>query len=98
MKEIALEKKLGVAVRKIGGLYLKMPPDFCIGIPDRLLITRGYFGFVELKTEQGVLTPKQNYMVNKLRDLGVPVQVLHGEQEVNNFILHICSPTPCSLT
>ena len=57
------------------------------GIPDRLvLIPGGYMPLVELKTTRGRLAPAQSVWIERARAQGIPVYVLYGEDQVDDWV------------
>ena len=44
---------------------------------------------IELKTQTGQLSPRQNLVFNELSKAGFPVYVLHSKEEVEDFINHV---------
>lgn len=87
MKESSIERKLVTAVKKAGGLAMKFVSPGNAGVPDRIiLMPRGRVIFAELKTETGKPTALQLAMHRKMRDLGMDVRVLYGQNDVGVFI------------
>ena len=92
MKESSIERKLVTAVKKAGGLAMKFVSPGNAGVPDRIvMLPCGRIIFVELKTETGKPTKLQVAMHRKLRDLGMDVRVLYGQNDVGVFIREIQS-------
>lgn len=87
MRENAVEKKLVDGVRRRGGKALKFIPTACKGMPDRLvLLPGGRAIWVELKADDGEMSPMQAKRKGELEDLGFDVQVLYGSEEVADFL------------
>ena len=82
--ELFLKKR----VEHLGGRCLKFPATFEEGIPDRLvIIPQGLIAFVELKRPKGGrLSEMQKYQIQKLRDLGCKVYIVHNYAEVDEMI------------
>jgi hypothetical protein len=83
MLESKLEEKFTLAVRKIlGGRTMKMVPTEK-GAPDRLvLLPDGKIELVELKTDTGVVSPRQRLWHSRAALLGTTVHVVRGEAGV----------------
>jgi len=81
--EKTIERKLRVGIEKLGGLCLKMPATFFIGIPDRLVILPGALVFfVETKSQGLKLRPRQLFVAKKLEALGVKVYKIDSEESL----------------
>ncbi|MEG2898259.1 MAG: VRR-NUC domain-containing protein [Eubacterium sp.] len=69
MKESAFEKRVGMEVEKLGGVYLKLTG--IKGIPDRIvLLPGGKVGFIELKALGEKPRNIQKKWISQLKDLG----------------------------
>lgn len=87
MRENVVEKRLVDGVKKRGGKALKFIPTACKGMPDRLvLLPGGRVIWVELKTDDGVLSPMQVKRRKELQALGFKVYVLYGSEAVADFL------------
>ena len=87
MKESTLEKALVVAVKKAGGLCIKLPASSYRGIPDRLVLLPGSrIFFVELKAEDGRLSIHQSRFQNILQTLGFNSYIIQGKPSLMEFI------------
>ena len=87
MQEKEIEKILVQGVKALGGKAYKWVSPGNNGVPDRIVILpRNVPVFVELKTESGSLTALQKVQIQKLESLGQKVRVLHGEEEVRDFL------------
>ena len=92
MRESAVERKLVTGVRCLGGIAYKFVSPGHSGVPDRIvLLPRGNIIFVELKREDGRLTPLQVNVQRQIRDLGFDCRTLYGKQDVEEFLNEICS-------
>ena len=86
MIESRLETLFRDGIRRIGGRTEKLIPSSA-GMPDRLvLLPGGRIYLVELKTETGKTSPIQDLWHMRAAELGTQVVVLHGVQEVRNWI------------
>ena len=87
MRERDIEKHLVTEVKKLGGRAYKWTSPGNDGVPDRSGIVQGRPPiFVELKTDRGRLTARQNVQSGRLRDLGQDVRVLYGMDGVSRFL------------
>lgn len=87
MLEKEIERKLTEAVKRIGGKAYKFISPGNDGVPDRLIVMpEGRIIFVELKTETGKLSIRQELQLKKLSSLGAECWVLYGEAEVTAFV------------
>lgn len=90
MLESSVEKKLTLAVKKAGGLCIKLPAMWYRGIPDRLvLLPVGRFFFVELKQKTGRLSEGQKAFRNFLTRIGFPVHIIYGPDQLKEFFQHV---------
>lgn len=86
-REASLESHFMKRVRLVGGYSIKLAPMEA-GVPDRLVMFPGGRMFlVELKAEDGALSPKQRHWHQRaLHDYGVPVHVVTGRAGVLNWL------------
>lgn len=83
VSEARLEARLRDAVRKLGGIAVKLAPT-ARGIPDRLVILPGGRSYlVELKTATGRLSPIQRAWHVRVAQLGHRVLVLSGAEAID---------------
>lgn len=83
MLESILEQHFQRKVRALGGLAVKLAP-IDAGTPDRLVIMPGpRFYLVELKADNGALSPIQRVWHSKCP---APVVVLKGKREIDNWL------------
>lgn len=93
MRETVIERKLVIAVRKLGGIAPKFTSPGFVGMPDRLiLLPGGRFGFVEVKAPGEVPRPIQNSRIALLKRLGFNVFVLDNEKQIGGILDEIYSP------
>jgi hypothetical protein len=84
--EAQLERLFAEEVRKAGGMAIKLAPTH-VGLPDRLVIRPGgTLVLVELKTDNGKLSPAQVVWHARAAALGCTVIVLRGEAEVRGWV------------
>lgn len=87
MLEKDVEAKLVRGVKALGGVCYKFVSPGTVGVPDRIAVfPGGEVCFIELKTEKGRTRPAQNMQIAKLRAVGACVVVLHGQDEVTEFL------------
>ena len=79
MTEAKIEAWLGKQLKAIGCLYFKFVSPGNDGVPDRIVIPPGgRVLFLELKAEDGKLSPLQLHQVNRLRAQGCDVRLAYG--------------------
>lgn len=87
MRESQIEARLVRMVQEHGGLCYKFVSPNNPGVPDRLVITPdGRTIYVELKTEDGLLSALQRYQISEMRRRGADVRVINGLDAVKAFI------------
>lgn len=85
MHESDIESIFRVAVRRAGGIPIKVIATTA-GIPDRCVVWGdGRVQFVELKTTTGALEPIQRVMHARFAEHHAPVAVLYGAAEVRDW-------------
>jgi hypothetical protein len=70
MLEKELEAKCVKIARDSSCLLLKLSPQYCPGLPDRLLVCESGNYLLEFKRAGGRLTAVQNNMFRKISDAG----------------------------
>lgn len=87
MLEKTIEDFIGSHLKARGWLWLKFVSPGAGGVPDRIAVCPGgRIVFVELKTEEGRLSPLQRWMIHRLEELGATVRVVRGKQEAEDFL------------
>jgi hypothetical protein len=87
MTESKVEALLVKLVKQRGGLCYKFVSPGNAGVPDRIVIMPGGgVTFVELKTEIGRLQNIQRWQLDEMRKREARVVVLHGVDEVKEFV------------
>ena len=90
MLEKTVERHLVEGIKKLGGLCYKFTSPGTQGVPDRLIITaQGRIIFAELKTDKGVLSKIQQYVINQMLLRHVDVRVLYGLEQVKELLVEI---------
>jgi hypothetical protein len=88
--EKKIERLLFDETKRIGGLSLKLLPDFFNGIPDRLcLFPEGRLFFIETKSTGDKPRKLQLVVHRKLRKLGFKVRVIETVEQVKTFIRYV---------
>ena len=91
MSEKKIEKLLCTKVKKHGGITYKLL-GLVNGLPDRIVILPGGdVWFVELKTKTNRCSRIQEYRIKELQEHGANVRVIHGCEEVVNFVKEVLS-------
>lgn len=87
MTEKLLEKKLREAIKKAGGIAIKMWAISYTGLPDRLvLLPVGQVHFVELKSPGQKPRPVQIRVIDQLKALGFQVHIIDGLESLQTFL------------
>jgi hypothetical protein len=56
------------------------------GVPDRIVFLNNQVHLVELKTETGVLSPRQILVFDEIGEQGFPVHILRNYEDIEEFI------------
>ncbi len=84
--EKLLERKLGEAVKKLGGWSIKLLSNLITGLPDRIcLLPGGILFFAEIKTTGKKPTPIQLSVHRRIRELGFKVYVIESSDDIKNI-------------
>ena len=90
MREAQVESKLAKEVEKRGGICYKFVSPSNPGVPDRIVITpEGRVIFVEIKATFGRMSNIQKWQRGRMLDHCVDVRVLHGVDQVKEFIREV---------
>lgn len=93
MRERVLEKELVRAVRKSGGLAIKLVSPGWAGAPDRLiLMPGGRLAFVELKAPGHTLRPLQAKRKGQLGALGFSVYCIDQPGQIGGVLDEVRAP------
>ncbi len=80
--EADIERALTQECKRLHLILLKLWPFNMVGIPDRLVLAPGgRVLFLELKTEQGKLAPRQKYWQRRLTRYGFQYTCTSGLRE-----------------
>ena len=86
-EEAKIEEKLVKAVKKAGGLCLKLVSPGYVGVPDRIvLVAIGKIGFVEVKAPGKKPRKIQLKRHRELRALGFNTYVLDDANQIGGII------------
>ena len=85
ISESALERRFVKQVKKMGAYVRKIESPENNGIPDRLVIYKGYHVFVELKRFDGRVQPVQRHEHSMIRRAGGTVVVINSRSGINEF-------------
>ena len=92
MREKTIEQKVTEAVRRRGGLALKLVSPGFNGVPDRLLLFMGgKTAFAEVKAPGQKPRPLQERRIRQLRQLGFRVYVVDSVEKIGEMIDEICT-------
>ena len=87
MREIVIEQKLRKQVEACGCLCLKFVSPGRVGVPDRIILAPGgRTVFVELKAPGEKPSPVQFHVHARLRELGFPVYVVDGPEQIREVL------------
>jgi len=90
VREKEIEKKLTLAVKKLGGICPKFVSPGFDGMPDRIvLLPMGKFGFVEVKAPGKKPRPIQTSRHKLLQHLGFKVYVLDSVEQIGGILNEI---------
>ena len=93
MREKTIEQKLCTAVKKSGGIAMKLVSPGLAGVPDRLLLfPGGRIAFCEVKVPGQKPRLLQEHRIAQLRALGFKVYVLDDVEQIGGIINEIQSP------
>lgn len=86
MKESKAEKYLHYQITQIGGTTRKWVSPGHAGVPDRICFLNGQVFFVEMKTEIGRSTVRQQRERETLESHGADCYVVYGKSGVDQLI------------
>lgn len=91
VRESDIEAYLDRCVRRAGGITRKFVSPGRVGVPDRIVLYRGYVEFIELKAPGGRLTPSQVREHRVLRENGALVGTLASRADVDAYVAALTS-------
>lgn len=84
MLESQVETYLRKQIELLGGICRKWTSPGHVGVPDRIcLLPGGRVFFVEVKTDTGRLSTRQEREIEVMRGLGAEVHVVYGIEGVD---------------
>lgn len=86
LRERDVEKRLVDGVKALGGRCYKWVSPGNVGVPDRIVLYDGRTIFVELKTDDGRLSPVQARQIQRITEMGNEVEVVYGPGGVDDFL------------
>ena len=90
--EKRVEKIFTDAVKKMGGMAVKFTSPGLDGVPDRIVLLPGRkIAFVELKAPGKKPRPLQEKRMRQLKNLGFPVYVVDGIEQIGGVLDEICA-------
>lgn len=92
--EAQVERALGLAITKAGGVCWKWPATSRAGVPDRIVVYNGRVVFVEVKTDAGRLTPIQILQHQQLSAAGAEVRIVKGMSEAMALVAELTGVRP----
>lgn len=93
-EENAVERYLHQKIVALGGTTRKWVSPGHVGVPDRIVIVpEGRVFFVEVKTDKGKLSVRQQRELDSLVTLGCDCHVVQGHNGVDAFIRGLDAPT-----
>ena len=81
-----VEQRFVLAVKKAGGKAFKFTSEMNRGVSDRIVVFPGQVWFVEIKRENGKLTPLQQEFKNFIQSLQINYFTVYGERGITNFL------------
>ena len=75
MTEQAKQAKIKKKLTAKGWTVIKLIKTTMNGIPDLMCLRDGVTMFIEVKTEKGVLSPIQKYVISELRNQNFEVKI-----------------------
>ena len=83
MSEQKLQTKIKQRLESHGWFVTKLMKTSTNGIPDLLCLRKGIAVFLEVKTDTGVVSELQEYMIDKLKRIGFHARVVRSVEDVD---------------
>ena len=83
MKESALQAKVVKRLKEHGWFVTKLISTSTPGICDLMAIRKGAVIMLEIKTDKGVVSELQKYMIDKLNSMGVFARVVTDISDID---------------
>lgn len=94
--ESKVERYLHQRVTALGGTTRKWTSPGRAGVPDRICFLQGRVFFVEIKTDTGKLSVRQQREIDELKRHGAEVFVVYGVSQVSSLIEALLPDTDVS--
>jgi len=85
MKESKLQTKIVKRLKENGWFVTKLISTSTPGICDLMAIRKGTVIMLEVKTDTGVVSELQQYMIDKLNNMGIFARVVRDVADVDVF-------------
>lgn len=85
MRESELQTMIKERLTKHGWLVVKLEKTSWNGIPDLMCIRKGHVMFLEIKTENGVVSPLQEHRIKTLNEIGCFARVVRSIEDIDLF-------------
>jgi len=85
MKESQIQKKIMDRLTKSGWFVVKLIQTNRNGIPDLMCIRNGVTIFLEVKAENGSVSPLQEHMIECLNKFGVHSRVVNCLEDIDVY-------------
>lgn len=87
MRETTIERNIRHKIEKLGGMAIKLAGTGIRGMPDRLvLLPEGTAFFIETKTIDGTVSPRQEFIGEKLYALGFQVLIFRCPEDAARYL------------
>lgn len=86
--EAKIEEYFEKTAESNGFLHFKFTSGVT-GVPDRIIIGYGTVAFVELKAANGVLSKRQQFVINTIRRHGGIVFVPYSKKDIDDIIISL---------
>lgn len=83
MSEQKLQTKIKQRLEQHGWFVTKLMKTSTNGIPDLLCLRKGLAVFLEVKTDDGVVSQLQQFMIDKLKRNGFHARVVRSVDDVD---------------
>lgn len=91
--ENEIEGYLSKKAKKYGFLCYKFVSPGKKGVPDRILLAKGYTIYIETKSNTGVLSEIQKIRINEMRKQGCEVYVINNRKSIDQLLENINART-----
>lgn len=93
-----IEEYLGKRAKEENGIYFKFISPGNSGVPDRILIIKGYTIFIELKAPGKTTRELQTETIKKMRKQGATVFVFDSKEQIDELFFNIQHNKPIDST